>query len=92
VHPFNYSVSTLSRLLAKHNFRVEHICYNSDFFGILGSIQIWLNRKNAKKSTEGGFVNNLFLRITCQWMANLIDFLGWGDEIEITAIKESKST
>jgi SAM-dependent methyltransferase len=92
VHPFNYSVSTLSRILAKHNFRVETIRFNSDFFGILGSLHIWLNRKNAKKSTEGVLVNNRLLRIICQWLTNLMDFLRWGDEIEITAVKESQST
>jgi SAM-dependent methyltransferase len=91
VHPFNYSVSTLSRFLVKHNFRIENICFNSDFFGILGSFQIWANRNTTKKSTEGAFVNNRFLMVICQWLANLLDFLRWGDEIEITAVKESQT-
>lgn len=91
VHPFNYSVSTLSFLLGKHNFRVEKVCYNSDFFGILGSLQIWLNRKNGKKSAEGFVVNNFFLRLICQWVTNLVDLFGLGDEIELTAVKGQPS-
>jgi SAM-dependent methyltransferase len=92
VHPFNYSVSTLSHLLAKHNFRVETVRFNSDFYGILGSLQIWLNRKNRGKSTEGGVVNNFLLRLICQWIANLVDLFRLGDEIEITAVKGRQST
>ena len=37
VHVFSYSVSTLTRLLQKHDFRVEKVTFHSDFFGVLGS-------------------------------------------------------
>lgn len=87
VHPFSYSVKTLSRLLAKHNFKVERVRFNSDYFGILGSFQIWMNRKNGTRSMEGAFVNNYVLRFFCQWIANLADIFGWGDAIEVTAVK-----
>jgi SAM-dependent methyltransferase len=87
VHTFTYSVKTLSQLLRKIGFDIEKITYNSDFAGILGSFQIWLNRKNGKKSTEGPAINSRVLRLPCHWAARFIDFLKWGDAIEITAIK-----
>jgi len=87
VHPFNYSVATLSALLRKHNFRIEKVNYNSDSAGILGSIQIWLNRSNGRKSTEGAVINNPFLKVPGQWIAKCIDLFSLGDAIEITAVK-----
>ncbi len=90
VHTFSYSVKTLSHLLDKHGFRVERVKFNSDYFGILGSFQIWLNRNTKKKSMQGFFVNNYPLRLLCQWMANLTDLFGCGDMIEITAVKHNR--
>jgi len=87
VHPFNYSVKTLSRMLAKHNFRVERVSFNSDYFGLLGSFQIWLNSGNGKKSMEGSLVGSHLLRLISQWVTNLVDLVGSGDEVEITATK-----
>jgi SAM-dependent methyltransferase len=88
VHAFNYSKETLPRLLRKHQFEIEKVCFNSDYFGILGSAQIWMNRKNGKKSMEGLLVNNYPLRFICQTVANFLDFVGQGDLIEITAIRQ----
>ena len=87
VHAFNYSKDTLPRLLRKHAFVVERIRFNSDYFGILGSAQIWMNRNNGKKSMEGSIVNNYLLRFVCQCVANFLDFVGQGDLIEVTAIR-----
>jgi hypothetical protein len=69
---------------------VERVKFNSDYFGILGSFQIWLNRNTKKKSMQGFFVNNYPLRLLCQWMANLTDLFGCGDMIEITAVKHNR--
>lgn len=87
VHFFNYSARTLSNFLNKHHFAVEKIAYRSDYSGILGSLQIWLNRSNGRKATEGSLFNNLLLRILCHWTAKFIDIFGMGDVIEITATK-----
>jgi SAM-dependent methyltransferase len=92
VHPFTYSVQTLSQLLFKHHFAVEKIRYNSDYSGILGSLQIWLNRKNGRKSTEGAAINSPFLKVPGHWTAKLIDAFKLGDAIEITAVKARVST
>jgi SAM-dependent methyltransferase len=89
VHPFTYSVRTLSELLKRHGFVVQKVVYNSDFSGILGSLQIWLNRKNGRKSTEGLVFNNQLCRILCHWVAKLFDVLKLGDAIEINARRAS---
>jgi len=87
VHPFTYSVRTLSKLLNNYQFVIDRVAYTSDYSGILGSFQIWLNRGNGRKSTEGPMINNPFLKVLCHWMAKLIDMFDLGDAIEITARK-----
>jgi len=90
VHPFTYSVETLSRLLRKHCFAIEKVTYNSDYSGILGSFQIWMNRANGRKSSEGTAINSTVLRLACQWMAKVADVFHSGDAIEIIATKGSQ--
>jgi SAM-dependent methyltransferase len=90
VHPFTYSVKTLSEMLARHKFAVCKVSYNSDYSGILGSLQIWSNRRAERKSTEGLLINNPALKLVCQWFAKFVDVLHLGDAIEITATKASK--
>ena len=87
VHPFTYSAKTLVQLLERHGFRVERVNYNSDWGGILGSVQIWLNRSNGRKSMEGWFINNRPLRVVCYWVAKVLDALRLGDAIEVIATK-----
>lgn len=92
VHVFNYSVENLSRLLTNHNFRVEEVNFNSDYHGLIGSLQIWLNRGGQKKSAEGLVFNNHLLRLVCQWSANVIDLWGRGDCVELTAGRAPESS
>jgi hypothetical protein len=77
-------------MLAKHHFEVCKVNYNSDYSGILGSLQIWSNRTTVRKSTEGLLINNPALKLVCQWLAKFVDVLRLGDAIEITAIKAFK--
>lgn len=88
VHPYSYSVKTLTYLLQQHHFVVERFTYNSDYSGILGSLQIVLNRKNGRLSTEGFVFSNYALRVIAQRVAKLLDLLKLGDAIEIIAHKE----
>jgi SAM-dependent methyltransferase len=90
VHPFHYSVKTLSRLLARHHFSIERISYDSDYAGILGSLQILCNRNNHRKSSEGMLINNIPLRLICHSFAKSLDLIRMGDVIEITARKVQK--
>jgi SAM-dependent methyltransferase len=87
IHPFGYSTRTLSRLLERHRFRVDEVVFNSDFTGILGSFQIWWNRGNGRKSSEGWLIQNPLMKLSCQYIAKLIDAFRMGDAIEITASK-----
>ena len=88
VHPFNYSVSTLSKILEQNGFVIEKISYNGDFTGVLGSLQIYLNRKNNKKSEEGFFINSTSFRIISQQIARLLNLFKTGDAIEIICSKK----
>lgn len=92
VHPITYSVQTLSQLLRKHGFVVERVIYNSDFSGIVGSLQIWLNRKNGRRSSEGWAVENPVLRLLAHWLAKAVDLFKQGDAIEITGVKSESSS
>ncbi len=91
VHAFNYSVKTLSRALAMHNFEVTRLVFNSHYAGLLGSLQIRLNQQSGKRSFEGFFFNNWGLRVLCGWAENVTDWFGLGDMIEITAIKKAQA-
>ncbi len=83
VHTYNYSADTLTAMLKKHGFRVERVNFNSDFSGVLGSIQIWLNRRSNRSSTEGFVFNSSILRVLAQRFAKATDILKLGDAIEI---------
>ena len=92
VHPFSYSVTTLSKMLQKHGFLVEKVTYNSDFTGILGSLQIVLNRHTQKVSSEGWLFNFFPMVVLSQWAAMLLDRLHQGDAIEIVCRKDLSET
>lgn len=89
VHTFSYSTETLSRLVKQHAFSIERVIYNSDYVGLLGSLQIWLNRNRGKKSFEGWVFNTRPLRILSGWLQNAFDCIGCGDMIEITAVRSA---
>jgi SAM-dependent methyltransferase len=90
VHPFTYSVRTLLQMVAKHGFSTERVTYNSDSSGLLGSLQIWSNRNNQRKSTEGFLINTVPLKVVCHWLAKFVDLFRLGDAIEVTARKISR--
>lgn len=92
VHPFTYSVQTLSWLLAQYQFEVLHVNYNSDYSGILGSAQIWANGHNGRMSAQGNLVKNPFLRVLSHWSAKCVDLFKAGDAIEIIAAKGEATT
>lgn len=84
VHTFGYNPDTLCRLLEQEGFELVSVRYNSTFAGILGSLQVHLNRKNGKGSEEGWIVGNPVLRLLGHWAARLTDFMRTGDCMEIT--------
>jgi len=88
VHTFNYSVATLSKMLEKHGFVVEKVSYNGDYTGVLGSFQIFLNRKNGKMSKQGFFINNILFRAIAHRIAKLLNLFKTGDAMEIICSKK----
>lgn len=88
VHPFNYSVRTLSYIVEKHHFVIDSVKFNSDYSGVLGSLQIFLNRNTDKISTEGRLFNNPALVLFSHWISKLVDGLKLGDAIEIICTKK----
>jgi SAM-dependent methyltransferase len=90
VHTFNYSPKNITQMLAKHNFEVTSIKYVSSARGILGSIQVYLNRKNGKKSNEGSVFNSRTLFFIAKYIAKLENLFNAGDCIEVFAVKKFK--
>jgi SAM-dependent methyltransferase len=91
VHTFNYSPKNITQLLEKHNFRVQEIKHVSTTHGILGSIQIYLNRHTSKNSTEGYVVNKTIFKYIATYIARIENFLRIGDCIEVFATKNNQS-
>lgn len=91
VHAFHYSARSLKRLLNMHNFDVVRVVFNSHYAGLLGSLQIWLNRDTQRRSFEGRTFNSYGLRVLSGWLENFADLLRFGDMIEVTALKSSSS-
>jgi len=83
VHTFNYSNRNLSSLLAKHNFKNIKVNFNSNYNGILGSLQIFLNRNNGKMSNEGFIINFFPFRIFAGFLSKISNLLKKGDCIEV---------
>lgn len=88
VHTFNYSNKTLPLLLEKHGFKNIHVNYNSNYGGLLGSIQIYLNRNSKKITDDGLLFNSKLMRVIAHQTANIFDFFRLGDAIEVYATKQ----
>lgn len=88
VHVFNYSVKTLSRMLEKHDFCVESVRYSGNYYGLLGSLQIYLHRKSLKPVEEGLLMHNPVFIILAHCVSKLMNLLRAGDCIEIVAVKK----
>jgi SAM-dependent methyltransferase len=85
VHPFGYSPRTLTRLLKEEGFEVERVRFNSTYAGIFGSLQIYVNRKNGRRSEQGWIFRNPVLMLGGHWLACIADLFRCGDCIEVTA-------
>lgn len=85
-HPYNYNSYCFNKFLTENGFIVKRITYCGNSQGILGSLQIFLNRKN-KKTSRQGIVSNIFTDIIATQIARIINILKAGDCIEIIAVK-----
>ena len=87
VHTFSYSVQTLSRMLAKHNFNVEKVVFNTEQTPLLGGLQAYLTRHRASPTFHGRLTSSRLATLLAYWAARLQNFLRVSDVIEITATK-----
>ena len=90
VHTFSYSVRTLTELLAKHDFQVERVVYNTEQTPLLWGVQLFLNRRRSLPRFEGRLTRSRLALLLSYWAARLQNFLRVADVIEITAIKREK--
>jgi SAM-dependent methyltransferase len=87
VHPVTFSTRGLVALVRDMGFEPTRISTNSDYGGTAGSLQIFLNRNSARRSTEGLIFAIKPLLLLGHWVAKLQDALGVGDKLEIIARK-----
>jgi SAM-dependent methyltransferase len=88
VHTFNYSPRNIKQLLKRHNFEVTKIRHVAGSAGLLGSIQIYINRKNGKKSDEGRIANSKVLKLFGRYVGAIQNLFKSGDCIEVIAVKK----
>jgi hypothetical protein len=85
VHPFNYSGEILIELFENNGFKVIKYRTNSNFAGILGSIQMFSNKSSGRKGDDGYIHRNPFAKILTQWLVKFLDIFNVGDSMEIIA-------
>lgn len=83
-HLFNYSNKNLNDLLKKERFKIIKVRYNSRPSQFSVSLSYFLNGKKWNGRVINFISMILFLPFT--WMIN---FLKWGDQIEVYCIKEN---
>jgi SAM-dependent methyltransferase len=85
VHTFGFNPSNLKLLLERSGFEVVQVRYNAEFAGLLGSMQIWLNRKQRPRTSTGRVLASWALRLPALWLCRTLDLLRLGDCIEVIA-------
>lgn len=85
VHPFNYSRTTLSRLLSDAGFELVSFRTHSNFAGILGSLQMALNDRRGVRRDTGAVFRNPVAKLLSHWLAKLTDLVSSGDCLELVA-------
>jgi SAM-dependent methyltransferase len=88
VHTFSYSVKTLSQMLAKHNFNVEKVVFNTEQTPLLAGLQVYFTRHRASPTFHGRLTVNRLAMLLAYWAARLQNMLHVSDVIEITATKQ----
>jgi SAM-dependent methyltransferase len=87
VHPVTFSTRGLLGLLRRTGFEPARVSTNSDFGSTIGSLQIYLNRKSTRRSSEGILFAVKPLLVLGHWLARLQDACGVGDKLEVIARK-----
>lgn len=87
VHTYNFSPKSIRALLEANGFRIERLRYYSDYSGLIGSLQIYLNRNLYPRRSTGPLLSNWLLRIPAHYLSRLCDLLRIGDCIEVISSK-----
>lgn len=86
VHTYNFSTDQLRALLKRHGFSVESVRYTGSYAGIVGSLQIYLNRNRPERtSSEGWVFNSKICQLAGQAMSVVLNVFHCGDAIEVIA-------
>jgi SAM-dependent methyltransferase len=85
LHLYTFNRHSLEALLRRCGFDSLRFRLNSDYAGITGSIQIYLNRHTSKSSHEGFVFRSKLLRVVAHVAAKVTDIFGKGDCMEIVA-------
>lgn len=88
VHTFNYSIKGVTTLLERNGFNVDKIVYNSDYTGLIGSLQIKRNSLQGIHESGGSLMRNLLIRMPAHYLSKVMDIFKKGDCIEIIASKK----
>jgi SAM-dependent methyltransferase len=87
VHTYQYSWRTLPRLLEREGFGIESVRVRPHLGGVLGSLEILLNRDRAPERSRIDLMGSSILRTLGQWASVLIALLGTGEVLEVTAVR-----
>lgn len=90
VHPVSFSTRALVKLMQESGFRITSAKTNSDFAGTVGSMQIYLNRRSTRLSSEGILFRLKPMLLVGHWLAKLEDLVHLGDKLEVIALKPER--
>ncbi len=92
IHTIGYSRRNLSELLQRHGFVVRDVKGNSNHGGTVGSAQSWIGSKlHRRVDLNRGPVTWAPFILIGFWMSRLLDLVGLGDCVEITATHPAAS-
>jgi SAM-dependent methyltransferase len=89
VHPVTFSTRGLTELVRATGFEVVKTSTNSDWGSVVGSLQIFLNRRARRPSSHGVILSLKPLLVLGHWLAKLQDLAGLGDKLELIATKRA---
>lgn len=87
IHTYSYSAKTITSLLERAGFHKEKVFYNSNYWSLLGSLQIFLNRNTGERSEEGLLIRSKVLTIIANLAEKCLDRIQSGDAIEVISVK-----
>lgn len=86
VHTYSFSLKHLSGLLSRYGFEIESIRYTGNYHGIIGSLQIYVNRNKPRATSQDGWlINSRSCWVIGQIVAIILNRMRCGDAVEVIA-------